>query len=352
MILSRPQSEYEERVRLIERYFQRVKNDSELRERLWNKTSGVCIVCKVGLPYSDDPFLSIDHAIPIYIWAHSTLDTDVVAVLANDERGLHLVHADCNSAKRDRDLEELLEDISRGEIAWREPRFHTAQEIAAERRRLNEIGAKNGAKGHSAKDANGKSVLGVKNGARLHSVKDENGKSAVGVKNMARFHSVKDTNGKSIYALKGAAAVHSVKDANGKSVAAVKGAASLHSVKDENGKSVAGVKCGKAGAAVIHSAKDANGKSVLGVKSAARLHSVKDENGKSVAGVKAAARIHSVKDENGKSVSGVKSAARLHSVKDENGKSLVAVTNTHNRHHVRRNIRKPETCSLCAKEAL
>ncbi len=143
MIFGRPKHETDERIRLIRLAF---KTDADLRERLWNRQSGTCVICRVGLPYSNDPFLVVDHTHPIVQYAVSPLSIERAIELANDEDNLAIVHSDCNSAKNAWDLEELHEAIKRGEVTLSEPNIYTTEQIEAEKIRRASISSIGGRK--------------------------------------------------------------------------------------------------------------------------------------------------------------------------------------------------------------
>jgi hypothetical protein len=72
----------DERVQIIRAAF---KSDADLRERLWNRQSGTCVICKIGLPYSTDPFLTVDHCHPVIQYAGWDLTIEEATRRANDE---------------------------------------------------------------------------------------------------------------------------------------------------------------------------------------------------------------------------------------------------------------------------
>lgn len=116
-----------------------------LRERLWNRQSGLCVICRQGVPLSDNPFLVVDHTHPVVQYAASPLSIEKASQYANDEGNLALVDKDCNGVKNAWDLEEFHQAIKCGEISFEgEQRTYTQAEIERERRLLSEKGRTGG----------------------------------------------------------------------------------------------------------------------------------------------------------------------------------------------------------------
>lgn len=141
MIVGRPRAEVDERTQAIRNTS---RAEAGLREQLFNQQNGKCAVCFADLPYSDNPFLTVDHCLSVMQYACSNLSIEDAILFCNDESNLCLVHVECNSAKNAYDLEDFHKLIASGEIMLGEPRTHTQEEIDAERVRLSEVGRKGG----------------------------------------------------------------------------------------------------------------------------------------------------------------------------------------------------------------
>jgi len=135
LTVGRPQHEIDERARRIRAAFKTMVG-ADLRERLWNRSSGICIVCRVGMPLSDCPSLQVGHGLSVVQYAASTMSIEDAVKYANDEGNLCILHADCNRAQGAYDIEDYHEAAKRGEVKLDEPRTWTPSELDALRFRL------------------------------------------------------------------------------------------------------------------------------------------------------------------------------------------------------------------------
>jgi 5-methylcytosine-specific restriction endonuclease McrA len=152
----RSKKEIERRTKLIRADFGRVARTIGLREELFNKQSGRCLLCS-RLPLDewgptdwelqgwDSVVSALDHFVSAVSFA-SRLDlTDEEAVsLANRKENLVLLHPSCNVVKGARDIEEIVEDIRAGRISLNKPRSWTPEEIEREKRRHSAASRKGG----------------------------------------------------------------------------------------------------------------------------------------------------------------------------------------------------------------
>lgn len=114
MLIGRAKAEVEKRAKQIRTAFHA---DREMRERLWNRQSGICVVCLKSMPLSNDSFLVVDHTTPIVHYATSRLPIKDAIRIANDEGNLAIVHSEpCNVRKGSWDLEDFHQAIARGEL--------------------------------------------------------------------------------------------------------------------------------------------------------------------------------------------------------------------------------------------
>lgn len=104
--------EFRERLTQIDNDFSSVKRDGKLRERLRQKTQGLCVICHRSLRSG---LLNIGHATSRKDWAAMMgVRLEDAIRHANSEENLFLIHHACNIRQGSADLEEFLQPRSYG----------------------------------------------------------------------------------------------------------------------------------------------------------------------------------------------------------------------------------------------
>ena len=108
MIIGRPldDPEFISRLRAICNDFTSRSRRSGLRQRLWAKTDGKCIVCGKALGMRS----VIGHGSSRETWAQTYLPLERAIECANREENLFLMHSGCNSKLGPLDIDEYLEN--------------------------------------------------------------------------------------------------------------------------------------------------------------------------------------------------------------------------------------------------
>lgn len=119
-----------------------LKPTDALRDRLFNKYNGNCVLC--DLPLQREAPNEIDHLVSVYCWAEQAISIEEMIHRANNEENLALVHSECNAAKHVLEWEEFDRAVKAGEIVIGEPRRWTPDEIERQKQWLSKRGRKGG----------------------------------------------------------------------------------------------------------------------------------------------------------------------------------------------------------------
>jgi 5-methylcytosine-specific restriction endonuclease McrA len=105
MIINRPKTVVEARMKAIRANYIRRYRKTGLREKLYKKQHGLCALGKSRLPRLVR-LQHIDHVTPVRYYATGDWTVKEAAAIANAETNLHLLCYHCNIVKNNQDLEE------------------------------------------------------------------------------------------------------------------------------------------------------------------------------------------------------------------------------------------------------
>ena len=179
MIIMRPQHEVEERSQAIRNDFLRCYDRDQIREQLYREQEGVCPICGKLMRDSSSILCEIDHAISVHMIANWDWDIEFACEVANARRNLLVVHAPCNTAKKDADYEEFIESIRRGEVVLGETPKLTAEDAAVRKERAARGGRIGGRKNVESGHLTRISSLGGRVGGRISAAKAKENKTGI-----------------------------------------------------------------------------------------------------------------------------------------------------------------------------
>jgi hypothetical protein len=132
MLIGRPKHEMQERIRYIRRDFARQyphKRRENLRLELCEEQNDLCILCSKRLQDRSSIITEIEHTIPVYIFAESSMPIEEAARFANDRSNLAAAHVACQRSKGALDVFEWSEQVDAGSFNLKMPKLLSRREI-------------------------------------------------------------------------------------------------------------------------------------------------------------------------------------------------------------------------------